>query len=116
MTGTSWNLCVSLACLAKAGVHAHATMKAYVPDSFSEAVEGKICTELNMTVATILTLSTEVKNAVKDACEALIAMDIVCYDNTGYIPREADMIMNKNDERYTQALNVLRKKEILKLT
>jgi len=111
----AWDLCLSGPALVKAGAHADPVMIAYVPDSFSDAAEGKLCTDINLNITGIQAKSTIVQQAVKDACEALIAMDIATYNPVGYSAREWDGIMNKNDERYTEALRVLGKKENLKI-
>ena len=118
----SWTLCLSGPAIARAGTHANSTLIVYggnnktILDAYSDAAEGRVCGDVGEDLVTnIASYSAVVLNAIKDAVEHLIAMDIVAYDNTGYSAREADMIMNKCNDRYNQALGVLRKKENLKI-
>lgn len=115
----AWTLCLSGPAIAKAGNHANATLIAYagnnktILDAFSDAAEGKVCAACNRDFVTTPSTNAQIINAVKDATEALIAMDICAYAPAGYSSREWDAIMNKNDERYNQAISVLKNKDNL---
>lgn len=109
----SWTLCTSGSAIVKAGVHANATLKAGNADidKISEEVEGRIARETNNDwVANHTKLSTAIKNVLSDTASAMAGNDILCYDNTGYIAREADMIMNKNIDVINKNLKELKEK------
>jgi len=110
----TWTLTASMAAINKAGTHANSTIIAsgaallqYCTDA-----EGFVCAQChNDFVANYSSLSTQIKGALSSAVSSLIATDIVYYDVTGYLVREADMIMNANSERYSQALKTLSLKQ-----
>ncbi len=107
----AWTLCSSGAAIVKAGVHANATIIADGASMalISEAAEGLVEAVCRRSwVANHAKLSTPIQGALANMTASIIASDIVVYDNTGYLPREADMIMNYNDEIYTRVLNTLK--------
>lgn len=113
----SWTLCLSGPTITKAGVHVNSTIVNYGTnqtflDKLSDEAEGVVCSDCHSDFVTnYSSYSTQIQNALSDACSSLIVMDLVSYDPTGYLAREADMIMNKCDERYKKALAILSKKE-----
>ena len=106
----TWTLTASNAAINKAGTHANTTIIAsgaallqYCTDA-----EGFVCAQCHTDfVANYSGLNARIKGALSSAISSLVATDIVYYDNTGYLSREADMIINANDERYSQALKTL---------
>jgi len=107
----SWTLLTSGAAVLKAGTHANSTIKvsgaALV--QYADAAEGRIEAQTRRSwVDNYSSLSTGIKNILSDVAASIVAMDIVAYDNTGYLAREADMIMNKCDERINAGLSILK--------
>ena len=79
--------------------------------SFSDLAEGFIEAETNTNwVSNYSTLSTSSKNALSQVASALWGNMIVRYDPTGYLAREADAILNLNDDIVTKGLSALRGK------
>lgn len=106
----AWTLCTSGAAIAKAGTHANSTIVASgsVLATWSDEVEARI-SGLIHTDST--TLSTPISTALGDIASSMIAQNIIAWDTTGYLAREADMLMNLNDEIITKSLASLSKKE-----
>ena len=114
----TWTLCSSGAAIAKAGANANSTIIASAARllEFATSAEGFICAQChNDFVTNYSSQDTLIKAALADVCSAMVAMDIVTYDPTGYLTREADMIMNKCDERYSQGMKTLTIKQNQKL-
>ena len=106
----SWTLCTSGAAIFKAGENADssATLSGSMLAKWSDEVEGKIDFETNTAwVANHAGLSTAAKNILSDVCSSLIAMNIISYNSTGYLNREADILLNVNDDRANKGLKVL---------
>lgn len=109
----SWTLCTSGSAIAKAGAHANSTIIASgsVLAVWSDEAEGRVCAECHTDFVTnYADFETQIQNALSDATSSLIASKIVCYDPTGYLAREADLIMNFNDELYSKAMSILKDK------
>lgn len=107
----SWTLCTSGAAILKAGTHANSTIIASgsALATWSTEAEGRIEAETRRTwVANYSGLSTGIKGVLGDVCSSLIAMNIVAYDTTGYLTREADTLLNVNDEKFSRGLAILR--------
>ena len=102
----SWELCTSGAALLKAGIHANATLKAYPSDVLYDMSEGwlALITNLSLSGAPLLP---EIKQAVAEILSSHIAMSIIQYDPTGYLTREADMLMNNNYDIVARGLKAL---------
>jgi hypothetical protein len=94
----SWTLCTSAAAVAKAGTHCNAVSGAATTMAkWSDEAEGKIEQETHTAwVDNYSSLSTGIKNQLSSVCSSIVAMDIISFDPTGYLSREADMLMNKN--------------------
>lgn len=108
-----WNLCSSGSAILFAGVHANANVISGATDieNFSLAAEGRIEEETNTSwVANYSSLSTSMKNALQEVASAKIAKMIIAYDSTGYLTREADMLMNENDDIEIKGIAVLKGK------
>jgi len=111
----TWTLCTSGAAIAKAGANANTTIIASgaLLSTWSTEAEGRISAECH-TDATGFT--GQILAAAGDACSSLIAQNIIAYDTTGYLAREADTLLNVNDDRYTRALNIIKNKENQRLS
>ena len=114
----SWGLCLSGNAILKAGVNANASIKSGATDiaDYSTDAEGFICGQLNTDVVANTPTDTEIVNAISDICSSRIAMSIISYDPTGYLTREADMLMNFNDDIVTKGIAKLKEKEFQKLS
>lgn len=107
----SWTLCTSGAAILKAGTHANSTIIASGASLaiWSTEAEGRIEAETRRTwVDNYSGLSTGIKGVLGDVCSSLIAMNIISYDTTGYLTREADTLLNVNDEKISRGLTILR--------
>ena len=106
----SWELCTSGAAIAKAGTHANSTIivSGSTLATWYDECEGRV-SGLIHTDGT--TLGAPISTALGDIISSMVAMNIIAYDTTGYISREADILMNLNDEVITKSLSSLSKKE-----
>jgi len=107
----SWTLCTSGAAVYKAGEHVNSTVSGsgVILAKWSDEAEGRIETETRRTwVSSYSTLSDGVKGILSDVCSSLIAMKIISYDTTGYLSREADILMNVNDDIVSKGLSILK--------
>ncbi|MCK9371377.1 hypothetical protein M0R04_15795 [Candidatus Dojkabacteria bacterium] len=114
----TWTLCTSGAAIANAGSHADNTIVASAATllNWCTAAEGFICMETHTDfVANYSTQNVRIKGALNAACAAMVAMDIIKYNPRNYVTREADMLMNANYERYSQAMKYLSIKQNQKL-
>jgi len=107
----SWTLCTSGAAVAKAGVHCNSTIK--VSGSallqWCSDAEGRIEAETRRSwAANYSSLGAGVKGILADVCSSLIAMNIIAYDTTGYLSREADALLNVNDDKAGSGLRILK--------
>lgn len=107
---TSWTLTTSGAAVAKAGIHCNAISGSSVTMAkWSDEAEGRIEAETRRSWVTNYSgLPTGIKGILSDVTSSLIAMDIIAYDPTGYLYREADMLMNMNDDKATRGLAILK--------
>jgi len=109
----SWKLCTSGAAVYKAGEHVNSTVSGSgtILAKWSDEAEGRICFETNTDwINNYSTLSTEAKAILSDVCSSMIAKRIISYDTTGYLSREADMLMNMNDDIENKGLQILKGK------
>lgn len=113
----TWTICSSGAAIAKAGTHANSTLVAYggtnktILDDWSDEAEGSICQECHTDFITgIATTYSAISGSIKDVVSSKIAKKIIAYDTTGYYAREADMLMNLNDDIETKGLTALKEK------
>ena len=109
----SWTLTTSGAAIKKAGLHANATIIAdgTTLARWCDDVEGLVEQSTNTAwVANVATLSTSILSALSDVVSSKIAMNIIAYDSTGYLSREADMLMNWNDDIITKGISALKGK------
>ena len=115
----TWKMISSAAAIVNAGVHANSVIiasAARLLDWCTQA-EGFICAEChNDFIENYSGLNERIKGALQTACGAIIAMNIISYDPTGYLTREADMLMNNNYEKYSQSLKYLSIKQNQTLT
>ena len=110
----SWTLCTSGAAVLKAGTHANSiSTSGSALAEWSTEAEGKIEADTGFSWVTNYSgLSTGIKGALSEVCSSLIAMKIIAYDVTGYLRREADTLMNFNDEIVTKGLATLKDKAV----
>ncbi|KKK45888.1 hypothetical protein LCGC14_3164740 [marine sediment metagenome] len=106
----SWTLTTSGSAVIKAGIHANdITLSGTELAKMSDEAEGYV---ENITrrkwVDNHAGLDTGIKGVLSDITSSLIGMAIVSYDNTGYLAREADMIMNFNNDRITKGMTALK--------
>ena len=109
----AWKFCTSGSAIAAAGTNANATIVANSATLalWSNQAEGRIEQETNTDYTTTYTdLSTSMKNALADVSASKIAKMIVVYDPTGYLTREADLLMNMNDDVEIKGLAALKGK------
>ena len=107
----SWILCTSGAAIAKAGYHALETIRVSgaALARWSDEAEGRIEAESRrLWVSNYSGLDTGTKNILADVCSSLIAMNIISYDTTGYLSREADILLNVNDDKVNKGLIILK--------
>ncbi len=107
----TWTLTTSTAAVIKAGTNANSTIT--VSDTalgkWSDEAEGfvEVATHRSW-VANHSTLSTGIKNILSDVASSKIAMNIIAYDTTGYLSREADTLLNVNDDVIQKGIATLR--------
>lgn len=110
----AFTLCTSNAAAYKAGTNASTTVlsNADILDSFSNDAEGYIEQLTNADYTTNYSdLSQSIKNAVSDVVSSLIAKKIINYDLGNYnSQREAETLMDYNDDIVQRGVNVLKKK------
>ena len=107
----SFTLCTSGAAVAKAGLHANTnvTTSGAIMNKFSEEAEGRIEAETRRSwVTNYAGLPAGVKGVLSDVSSSMIGMNVIAWDNTGYLTREADTLMNHNDDRVLKGLAVLK--------
>lgn len=107
----SWTFCTSGAAVANAGLNQNSVVgtSGGLMTSWSDESEGWIEQETRRKwLASFSTLDTGTQNALSDVCASRIAMRIISHDSTGYLRREADLLMNLNDDRVTKGLQVLK--------
>jgi hypothetical protein len=107
----SWTLTTSGACVLKAGTHANSTIAASGAAllKWSDDAEGYIeATTRKKWVDGYSGLDTGIKGILSDIVSSKVAMAIIAYDTTGYLTREADTLMNFNDDIITKGLGVLK--------
>ena len=109
----SWTLCTSGAAIIKAGVHVNSDIVNYATnktaiDQFSTDAEGRIELYTGMSfVANIGSAPGALSGAISEICSSMIAQALISYDDTGYLAREADMLMNYNEDIIVKGLNKL---------
>lgn len=103
-------LCTSGDAVIKAGPHVNLTMTDAQWTSLINMAEGSIGAKTGVDwVAGFGTISgTTIVTCLKDICSSMVAMAACSRDSTGYLPREADMIMNYNDEVITKGFTDLK--------
>lgn len=107
----TWTLTTSGSAIAKAGTHANSTITASGSTllGWSNEAEGRIESESGKKwVDNYSALPTGIKGILSDVCSSLIAIKIVAYDPTGYITREADLILNVQDDIASKGMAILR--------
>ena len=62
-------------------------------------------------VTDLATFPSTIQTAIADVTSSMIAMDIIAFDPTGYLRREADTLMNVLDDRIIKGLAKLKEKE-----
>lgn len=107
----SWTLTTSGAAVNKAGIHANSsiTVSGSPLAKWSDDAEGYIESQTHRTwVSNYSGLPTGIKGVLSDITSSKVAMAIIAYDTTGYLTREADTLMNYNDDIISKGLGVLK--------
>ena len=111
----AWTLCTSGSAIAKAGTNVNSLFNAYGEpykthiDTFSDEAEGEIELQTGKTfIASFASLPAGIQGAAGDVASALIGMKLIAFDTTGYLSREADTLLNVNDDIITKGLAKLR--------
>ena len=94
---TAWLFCTSGAAVQKAGTHVNSALALSGTGLLAlyNDAEGKIEQETYTAWSDGYSgLPTGIKNQLSNVCSSIIAMNMVAYDPTGYLTREADMLMN----------------------
>ena len=115
----AFTLCTSGAATIKAGANVSPTILANEEalNQLSNEAEGRIEAETRRKwVDNFSGLDTGIQNALSDVCSSLIAMELVNFNPTVYLTREADLILNVQDDRVRQGMKVLKdfKSNVLK--
>ena len=106
----SWTFTTSAISIIRAGAQANATIVADAVSLalFSDQAEGEIEAKTRKTyVDDYATLPTNIKAALDKVASCMVAMDIICYDMTGYLGQEARTILDFLDDVITRNLKVL---------
>ena len=107
----AWTLCTSGAAAYKAGINCNAISgSAVTMAEWSDEAEGSICTECHTDFINNYSTYSSLSGSLADICSSKIAKKIIAYDTTGYLSREADMLMNLNDDIETKGLQILKDK------
>ena len=116
----SWTLCTSGAAAFKAGKNANSDiiLSGAAMEAWSDQAEGRICAECHTDFVTnFTTFDTQIQNALQDVCSSMIGMSIVSYDPNSYVTsREAETILDYNDDRVNKGLVLLKEKIKQKLS
>ena len=106
----TWTLCTSGSAIVKAGGHVSSISgSATHLANWSDEAEGRIEAETRRSwVANYSGLPTGIKGVLSDTASSLIAMNIIAYDTTGYLSREADILLNVNDDKANAGLRILK--------
>lgn len=108
----TWTLCLSGAAYAKAGLNADPKAIAFM-DQWSTDAERQIEAETGMSIVTNFA-GYVLSGAASSAASSLIAMNVIAYNPTGYLSREADTLLNINDGIYKS--NIKNMKDFKKTT
>ena len=107
----SFTLTGSGTVIAKAGANANSTITASGTfiQKVTDQAEGWVCAETRRQwVDNYSSLSTQIKDVLDDVVSSKAAMQLVMYDTSGYLAREADVILNVQDEVVRQGIKFLK--------
>lgn len=116
-----WTLCTSGQAIIKAGVNVNSDIVNYATnktamDAFSTEAEGSIDLETGKTIiSSYASLPAGVQGAVNDVCSSKVAMKMIAYDLRNYLAREADTLLNVNNDIIVKGLSKLKEYTNLKL-
>ena len=111
----TWTICTSGAALVRAGTHVNRDMYTTLADSLSTQAESLIEAETGMSIKANI-IDYALSGSAEMACASKIAMSMIAYDNTGYLSREADTLMNTNDADYKLAIKNMKEKNKITLS
>ncbi|MHA1302801.1 MAG: hypothetical protein ACTSQE_14690 [Candidatus Heimdallarchaeaceae archaeon] len=94
-------MCTSGQAIARAGAHANSSViiDKTIMDAWSNDAERQIEAETGLSIVSNFE-NYQLSGAASAACAALWANNIIAYDTTGYLSREADTLLNVNDAVY----------------
>ena len=109
----SFTFTTSGAAIAKAGLNQNAIFNelsgATILAGYSDDAEGYIETETKIAfLDNYAGLTTGTKNTLNMVTSALMAQEMVGYDTTGYLSREADTLLNVNDDKIKRGIKALK--------
>ncbi len=107
----AFTLCTSGSATIKAGTSVSTTILGdqVALNRLSDDAEGRIEAETRRSwVANFETLTSGSQNLLADICSSLVAMNMISYDTTGYLSREADTLLNVLDDRASDGLRILK--------
>ncbi len=106
----SWTLSTKAKAIANAGENADATIVAdsTTLDAWSDDAEGEVELVTKRTwVTDYASLPTRIQLSLSSIVSSMVAQKIIAYNTTGYLSREADTLMNLNQERIEQGMKAL---------
>jgi len=106
---TDW-LCSGSDVIAKAGAHVNSNLSgSSVVANWILQSQGYVDAVTRRTWLTdYSSLSDDIKNILKDVISSHVAMKAISYDTTGYLSREADTLLNVNDEIFQKGITALK--------
>ena len=106
----SWTLTTSAKSVANAGANANATIVADATTlaAWSDDAEGEVELSTRRTwVTDYSSLPQSIQDALSSIVSSMVAQKIISWNTTGYLSREADTLMNLNQERIEQGMKHL---------
>jgi len=117
MANTAWTFCTSAAAVAKAGANVSSVSSTAVTmaDWCIEA-QGTIEVQTGKSyIDNWSSLPAGTSSALADVCSSMVAMKLIAYDTTGYLSREADTLMNMNNDIIVKGMKDLEDFKKIKL-
>lgn len=115
----AWTLCTSGAAIFKAGANVNSTAVDYINkqteiDAWSDEAEGSMQLESGWKLIDNIN-NLQTSGAIADICSSKVAMKMVGYDTTGYLSREADILLNVHSDIISKGMSKLRESDNINL-